>query len=344
LEAAELWAKLQEASQLCTNFWPSLATAAGEEIHSLYQAAWLACEARRQGITHLHAHFGTIATTVARLAARFAGITYSFTAHAKDIFHRDVVASELRDKLRDAAAVITVSNFNAQHLRDTFGESAARLYRVYNGLDLQKFPFSPPAERLPRIVSVGRLVEKKGFATLIQACACLDRRGCPFDCDIIGAGELEAQLQALIRSLGLEQRVRLLGPRPQPDVIQHIRRAAVLAAPCLLAKDGNRDGLPTVLLEAMALGTPCVSTDVTGIPEIVHHDKTGLLVPQRDPERLAEAIERLLQDEPLRLRLARHARRLVEADFDICINAAQLRQLWVNAAPAIHPEEVQACA
>src|SRR5205823_4150700 len=149
--------------------------------------------------------------------------------------------------------------------------------------ELGSFPFAEPRERPPRIVAVGRLVEKKGFTTLVDACAILLRRGAEFECNIIGEGELESALAKQIESLGLSNRVKLLGPQPQREVIRHIRNAAALAAPCVLGSDGNRDGLPTVLLEAMALGTACVSTDVTGIPEVLHHEKTGLLVPQNDP-------------------------------------------------------------
>ncbi len=292
----------------------------------------LARQAHLAGLHHLHAHFATSATSVARLAAFFAGVPYTFTAHAKDIFHESVQFDDLRRKLRDAAAAITVSDYNLDYLRETYGPATARLQRIYNGLDLARFPYAAPHYRPPRIVSVGRLVEKKGFADLIEACAILAGQECHFNCQIIGAGELEADLRAHIKRLGLQASVELLGPLPQDEVTQRVLSAAVFAAPCVVGRDGNRDGLPTVLLEAMALGTPCIATDVTGIPEVLRDEETGLRVPQHDPVALAAAIERLLTDSALRVQLADRARRLIEAEFDIHRNAAQLRTIF--QAPA----------
>jgi glycosyltransferase involved in cell wall biosynthesis len=178
------------------------------------------------------------------------------------------------------------------------------------------------------VLGVGRLVEKKGFADLIEACAHLARRGTDFRCRIIGTGELEADLQAQVERLGLEDRVELVGPQPQAQVARELSQAAVFAAPCLIGEDGNRDGLPTVLLEAMAVGTPCISTDVTGIPEVLHHQHTGIIVPQHDPAALADAIQQLLCDSELRCALARNARQLIEERFDIRRNAAHVRRLF----------------
>src|SRR6185436_14810501 len=149
------------------------------------------------------------------------------------------------------------------------------------------------------------------FAVLVNACELLAQRKEDFVCDIIGAGELEAALRAQIQRLGLADRVRLLGPSPQQEVATRLQDAAALAAPCVVGADGNADGMPTVLLEAMALGTPCVSTDVTGIPEVVQHEKNGLLVPPHDAEALANAMERLLNDRALRVQLADQARHLI---------------------------------
>src|SRR5207244_7267866 len=139
-------------------------------------------------------------------------------------------------------------------------------------------------------------------------------------CRIIGNGALKYELRAQIEGLGLQGRVELVGPRPQSEIIREIRQAAVLAAPCIVAPDGDRDGLPNVIQEALALGTPVVSTDVTGIPEVVRDGETGLQVPQHDPEALALALERLLRDSELRVHLASEGRRLMEAEFDVHAN------------------------
>ena len=300
------------------------------DAEDLLQAAELSRAIVERGIVHLHAHFGTVATVVARLAARITGITYSFTAHAKDIYHQVVCTDELRQKLADAAGVVTVSRFNVNYLQENYDSAAERVRLVYNGLDLDEFSYEPGGERSRLILGVGRLVEKKGFSYLVDACDLLRKRGVDFHCEIAGGGVLEAELQAQIKALGLEDRVHLCGPLSQRDVKRKIREAAVLAAPCLHAEDDDRDGLPTILLEAMALGTVCISTPVTGIPEILRHNDTGLMVEERDALTLANACETLLCDRRLARDLAQNARRLVEERFDIEKNTAQIRALFAE--------------
>ena len=334
LKVAEFWSALEQAGETLPDGWLSLEAARGEDVRYVYQAVVLAREARLRAISHLHAHFATASTTVARLAARFVGVPYTFTAHAKDIFHESVRLADLRRKLADATVAVTVSDYNLAYLRESYGPAARRVRRIYNGLDLERFPYRSPRERPPRIVGVGRLVEKKGFVDLIEACAILADEGRTFTCQIVGTGEKEVELRMRIAHLGLEDRVELLGPRPQSELVRLVQDAAVLAAPCVVGADGNRDGLPTVLLEAMALGTPCVSTDVTGIPEVIRDGETGLMVPQRDPATLAAAIGRLLEEPDLRARLADMARPLVEAEFDVNRNAAQLREVFQTAGKA----------
>jgi glycosyltransferase involved in cell wall biosynthesis len=331
-KSLRFWEGLCGVAADVPGLWSSLDAAKGEEARDVFQAAVLAGLARRKGIRHLHAHFGSGAATVARLAARFGGLTYSFTAHAKDIYHESVRPDDLRRKLADASAVITVSDYNLEYLRERYGEAAARVRRIYNGIDLERFPYSAPRDRPPMVVYVGRLVEKKGLADLIDACALLAGRGKTLECGIVGAGELETELRERIARLGVGSTVRLLGPRPQAEVIRLIREASAVAAPCVIGEDGNRDGLPTVILEAMALGTPCVSTDVTGIPEVVRHGETGLIVPQHDPAALADALERFASDAALRVSLAVRARERIEDEFDIRRNAAKIRALFREAA------------
>jgi colanic acid/amylovoran biosynthesis glycosyltransferase len=331
LKAADFWSTLDDAGEILPYLWDSLEEARGEDVRYAYQSIVLARETRLRGIDHLHAHFATASTTVARLAARFARIPYTMTAHAKDIFHESVNPEDLRRKLRDAAATVTVSDYNLEYLRASYGPIAKDVRRIYNGLELEKFSYEEPRRRAPEILAVGRLVEKKGFDDLIEACALLRNRSVQFRCRIIGLGEQERELRAKVKRLKLGDRVELPGPRPQNALIEAVGRAAVFAAPCVIGGDGNRDGLPTVLLEAMALGTPCVSTDVTGIPEVLHDGETGLMVPQRDTNALAGAIERLLADPALRVELAGRARQLVEVEFDVRRNAALLRKTFEAA-------------
>jgi colanic acid/amylovoran biosynthesis glycosyltransferase len=345
LKADGLW---QALSAYLTEIGPIpdalLADLAGNDPRDAAQALDLARAVRACGITHLHAHFGSVATTVARLAAALAGIGYSFTTHAKDIFHKDVDQADLSRKLADANAVITVSDFNLAHLRAHHGEAASKVVRLHNGIALDRFPFTDPedadaatgTEDVPVIISVGRLVEKKGLDTLIDAAALLRDRGVPMRVEIIGTGGLAQELADRIVSQDLSGRVLLRGPMPQDRVREQVRDATVFAAPCRIGTDGNRDGLPTVLLEAMALGTVCVSTPVTGIPEAIRDGETGRLVPSDDPAALADALEALLADPALRASYARAARARIEEAFDARRQAGRLLEIFsaIHAEPA----------
>lgn len=343
VKASRFWEMVSGIARGRPALWEALCQGQGESGRDMYQALLLCQAVLERHITHLHAHFASLATTITRMAAYLAGVPFTFTAHAKDIFHQSVTDGDLRRKLAQAKQVITVSDFNRAYLRSRFGRDADRVVRVYNGLDLEQFRYATPTERPARIVAVGRLVEKKGFSDLIKACAILAAAGRQFQCDIIGGGELMVPLRQQISDLGLINTVRLLGPRPQQEVVDALHSAAVLAAPCIVGDDGNRDGLPTVLLEAMALGTPCVSTDVTGIPELVRDDHTGLVVPPRKPFVMAQAFARLLDDAGLRERLATSARKLIEREFDITRNAPRLRKIFESggdSAAVVRADEV----
>jgi glycosyltransferase involved in cell wall biosynthesis len=334
-KATRLWELVHGTAARFPEVWSLLAREPDVKLADLCQALQLAPLLVDRGIEVMHAHFGSVATTVARLASELTGIPYIFTAHAKDIYHEEVDDDDLTRKLAAAAATITVSDYNLAHLRTGHGSAASRAVRIYNGLPLDKFPYRPPAGRNRHIVAVGRLVEKKGFDVLVEACAILRDGGEAFTCEIVGAGPEEDALRTRIRRHNLEDQVHLTGPKAQGAVIELVQRGAVFAAPCIVGQDGNRDGLPTVLLEAMALGTPCVATDVTGIPELVEDGVTGLLVAQHDSAGLATALRRLLDDPALGVRLAAAARARIEADFDAARNTARLRALYATVAAPI---------
>lgn len=331
-KASDFWNRVQDAAAGATDGYASLCSAQGMVLRDVAQGFELSRLIQERQITHLHAHFASAATAVARLAAQLAGISYSFTAHAKDIFHDDVDRAQLRRKFSAAAASVTVSDYNLGVLSAEFRDDATGLRRIYNGLDLEKFPYRTAPAQSNTILAVGRLVEKKGFGDLIAACAILRDRGIEFDCHIVGTGEIEMSLRKTLDAMDLHDSVRLTGALPQREVKSMLREAAVFAAPCVVGEDGNRDGLPTVLLEAMAMGTPCISTPVTGIPEILKHDDTGLLVDCSDPYALAMAIESLLCDRSLSQRLARNARTVIEQQFDIDTNARTLRDMFADVA------------
>ncbi|MEZ4703452.1 MAG: glycosyltransferase, partial [Rhodothermales bacterium] len=246
VKMADLWTAVGRIASKRPEVGLLLAQFDREDPRDVYQALQLTRMIRDRGITHLHAHFATSATSVARMAALMAGVPYTFTAHAKDIFHESVDRDDLTRKLRDAAGVVTVSEFNLRFLRQHYGAHADRVTRIYNGLDLDAFAFSDPADRKPIIAAVGRLVEKKGFEDLIDACDLLAAEGLDFECHIAGGGELEHALRERIATKRLGSFVKMLGPLPMPEVIRLMRSASVFAAPCVVGRDGNRDGLPTV--------------------------------------------------------------------------------------------------
>ena len=304
---------------------PALAGLPGDEVA---QGVALAAAARTDAVTHLHAHFASLAGRTAWIASRLTGIPYTVTTHAKDIYHRDVDPVWLRRVCSDADRVIAISRFNERHLRTALEGSGARISLRYNALELDRFPYRAPAPVEPgsalRVAAVGRLVPKKGFDVLIEALAALTGAGVPVTAVIAGEGELHEALAARVRALGLAERVRLPGALTQSEVRALLRGSHVLAVPCVPAEDGNIDGLPTVVLEAMACGTPVVATDVTGVPEAVRDGETGILLPAGEPEALARALRDLASGLVDTAGLAARARALIEDEFDSREQAAVL--------------------
>ncbi|MDO5511428.1 glycosyltransferase [Corynebacterium sp.] len=309
---------------------PHLAELLTHQADDAAQAVQLAALVAEHGVTHLHAHFASMTTTVARLAGRIAGVPYSFTAHAKDIFHELVDEEDLRRKFADAHHAVTISDYNLRQLQQRFPESAPSITLVYNGLELERFPFHP--ERTPdlTLLGVGRLVEKKGFHLLIEAVRRLRARGLNVSAEIVGDGPLRATLQAQIDQAGLHDVVRLLGPRTQAEVRDLLGSRRLFVAPFVVGADGNADGLPTVLLEAMARGIPCVAGDVTAVGEVIIPGETGWLVPAGDIEQLTTAIDQALRTDcgPY----VQRARGLVEKIFDSTRQATHLAALQTTGA------------
>jgi glycosyltransferase involved in cell wall biosynthesis len=333
-----LWAALRDAVAAQPALADGMARVLPEllaaEVDDAVQAVILARAALDAGVTHLHAHFASMATTIARLASLLSGIPYSFTAHAKDLFHEEVDPVDIARKLRDAHHTVTVSDFNVEYLTRMHPAEVQSLHRIHNGLELDRFPFRSSArpatrgtEQPFRIVAVGRLVEKKGFALLLDAAARLHEAGLAVSVDIVGDGALREDLAARIDRLGLRGRVRLLGSLPQNDVSAVLAGADVFVAPCVVGADGNADGLPTVILEAMALGVPCVATDVTGIPEVVRDGDTGLLCRSGSVTDLVQAVQRVARPDFDIEGITRRARQLVEDLFDSALQARRLRDL-----------------
>jgi glycosyltransferase involved in cell wall biosynthesis len=265
----------------------------------LYQAVYVGLRLQEMRIRHVHAHFAGMAARTAYWITRFFPVTFSFTAHANDIFApRDFEIG--LDKLIDAARVIvTETDYAAQFLRERFSERADRIHRIYNGLSLTEFGRADFSSTPPLIIAVGRLIAKKGFANLIRACSLLAQREKSFRCEIIGEGPLENELRAQIEQLDLQNRVALSGAKPQRDVRHRLAAANVFILPSVVDVHGGMDNLPTVIMEAMAMGLPVISTDIGGIPEMVVQNETGFLVQPGDAVGLAGTIEKVIDDRRL---------------------------------------------
>ena len=319
---------------LNTNAVPERARAAVKEwgrqsdFLRLYQAIYVGVRLQEKGVRRIHAHFAGMAARTAYWINEFFGIPYSFTAHANDIFApRDFVVS-LANLIGNAAAVVTVSDYAVRSLQERFPESAAKIHRVYNGVDLARFAVTDFGSAPPEIISIGRLIEKKGFSDLISACALLRSRGQEFQCIIIGEGPLEESLQAQIATADLRALVTLTGPQTQAEITKRLAHATIFALPCTHETGGGMDNLPTVIMEAMAAGLPVISTPLAGIPEMVEKGANGELIPDRDPAALAAAIEKLLDDPERARRLGDRSRQIAKEKFSIETSARQLLELF----------------
>jgi colanic acid/amylovoran biosynthesis glycosyltransferase len=293
----------------------------------LYQAVYVGLRLQEAGISHVHAHFAGMAARTAFWIAKFFSITFSFTAHANDIFAPRNFEIGL-DKLVGAARVIvTETDYAEKFLRERFPERAGRIHRIYNGLNLAEFGRANFSSDPPLIVAIGRLIAKKGFTNLIRACALLVERGRSFRCEIFGEGPLENQLRAQIEELGLQELVQLRGPKPQHELRGCLADASVFVMPSVPEADGGMDNLPTVIMEAMATGLPVVSTRIGGIPEMVVENETGFLVQPEDAVALAGAIEKVTNDRSLGNKLGHAGYERAQTLFSIEKNARELRTL-----------------
>ena len=299
------------------------------------QAAHVLRWARKNRINHLHVHFGTNEATVAMLAHAIGGLSYSLTLHAFDIFRNNVNRALLARKINMSRFTITVSEYNRRWMIQNLpGVSEKRIRVNYNGIDLSRFKASDQPRELHTIFSVGRLIEKKGYINLVRAVGRLRDEGLSVRCKIAGDGVEKRRLIDEISRLGLKEQVALVGPVKQQDVREIMQTSSCFALPCVRAKDGNVDALPTVLLESLASGCPTVSTRISGVPEILEHRVSGLLVEPDDDKALAGALRDVLTDRALAATLAIGGRRRAEQRFDIRANVATMRDWLADASRA----------
>ena len=304
--------------------------AASKAIVTLLLAAAIIPEIRRLQLRHVHAHYATMPALAAYFIKRVSGVPYSITAHAWDIY---VETTMLQRKLQVAEFVVTCTAANCKELKK-LGARPERLFLCYHGLDFDCLP-PPIFGRGPNfhVLAVGRLVEQKGFAHLIKACHFLYQHDVAFECQIIGDGPLAAELRRLIAHYRLQNVVSLVGNRSQAEVFRAYREATVLSVPSVIAHDGNRDGIPNVILEAMSQGLPVVASRISGIPEVVLPDRTGWLVPPSDIVALAAALQEIRQAPQEAARRALLAYDFVRSHFDVRTNTRTLLELFRRLTP-----------
>ena len=294
----------------------------------------LARRARPLGIAHIHAHMAHVPTSIAMYAAHQLGVPFSFTGHANDLFQQ---RSLLRAKLRRSRFVACISHWHRAFCSSIAALPDERLPIVRCGVAVPPLPASRPAPTRPRILAVGRLVPKKGFDVLIRAIGQLIASGRAASCDIIGGGPQHGELAALVAELGLGEHVNLLGPREHADVRAALTTADVFVLPCRVDPTGDRDGIPVVLMEAMAAGVPVVSGDLPAIRELIQDGRTGRLVPGDDAQALATTLAELLNDAAQRAHLRAGAHAWVAEEFSFDVNLERLEVALRHGAAGDRP-------
>jgi glycosyltransferase involved in cell wall biosynthesis len=287
-------------------------------------------------ITHLHGHFAHSPTSVTRFASSFSGIPYSFTAHAKDIYTSK--KDKLRQRIQEAKFVVTCTKHNQQYLEEIKDDCLTPIHCIYHGIDLDLFQNSTD-EKIPtepyQIFTVARLTAKKGLPTIYQALVLLKQKGLSFTHTLIGDGDDRDQIMALIKELELGTECQWLGTQTHEEVLKQFKKSDLFVLGCEIAANGDRDGIPNVIVESLAMGIPALSTHVSAIPEILIHEQTGLIVPPKDPAAMAEAMERILTDSALRKKIIAEGKKRVATQFDNKLLIQELAQIFRSQVPEL---------
>jgi colanic acid/amylovoran biosynthesis glycosyltransferase len=305
----------------------------GATLSDFRQAGHVLRWARKKRVDHLHVHFGTSEATVAWLANTLGDLPFSLALHAVDIFRDDVDRALLGQKINASCFTVVNSEFNRRYVVENFpGVDPDRLRLCYNGVDLERFKPTGRRRRKQTILTVGRLVEKKGFIHLVRAVGLLRDAGLSLKCKIVGDGPEKRRLRQEIDRLGLRSQVVLTRPLQHEQLGELMQRYSCFVLPCVRARDGNMDGIPNVLIEALAAGCPAISSDLSGVGELIEHGATGLLVPPGDEAALARSIRDILTSDGLASQLAVAGRRRVEERFAPQRNMRRLYDWLVTAA------------
>lgn len=286
-------------------------------------AAHFAPELADRGIRYVHSQFAGFQTEIAMSLSHMLGVPYGCTWHAYGIY-RD--RNILEEKIAGARTIITCTRHNVEHLQSICPESRDRIHLAYHGLNLDRIPQPTPiaGEGRPIILAVGRLIAKKGFACLVDAASILQRSGRIFELRFIGDGPERQALQSQVTRLGLKGLVHFVGDQPNAAVFAQMAAARVVAAPSVVTAQGDMDGLPNVVLEAMSMGRPVVGSRVSGIPEVVIPGETGFLVEPGDAADLSDKLGLVLDDSKLAAELGHRGRERVLRDFDIKRNVRKV--------------------
>lgn len=294
------------------------------------QVAATVVRLRRSGTApeHLHAHFAHDPALVALLVRRLTRLPYSFTAHARDLVQ--IPPENLRARAVEATALVTCCQANADYIATAVPTCPTPVRVVHHGVELNRFapPPTRPLRTVAKLVSVGRLVEKKGFADLLQALKGVKASGQEFSCDVYGEGPLLPRLVELRDSLDLTTEVSFRGEQDRDAIIAALRDADIFVLTPVVTSDGDRDGIPNVLVEAMACGLPVVTTSAGGIAELVHHGVNGMLTTPGDVADIEAQLAAVLDSQAVRREMGAAARRTVEADYDVDAAAEELELIF----------------
>jgi glycosyltransferase involved in cell wall biosynthesis len=295
-------------------------------LYRFFAAAGVARILLDENCEHLHVHFAHIPTDIAMYAAGLSALPFSFTAHANDLFERGWL---LEQKVQRAEFTVTISEHNRQFLIEK-GCPGDKIHVVRCGVDSGAFAAgnTRPSNPIAKIGTLGRMVEKKGIDDLIRACQMLKDRNIAFHLEIAGDGPLQPELQALVREGDLAEQVHFTGPLAHDQVPRWLQGLDMFVLACKKDRNGDMDGIPVVLMEAMLAGVPVVSCRISGIPELIEDGKSGLLAKPENPGDLAEAIARLLSDDNLRNDFRTNAMATVQAEFELSKNVAVLDKLF----------------
>jgi colanic acid/amylovoran biosynthesis glycosyltransferase len=294
------------------------------------KSVYFARQMQISGIDHIHAHFVWLNGISAMIASTLLGITFSLHPHAFGLFSRN--QTNVKRQLDSATRIVTVSEYHRKYIAALSTRHKIEDIDIVNyGIDTEAFQPDealPPRDKTPTILSIGRFIEKKGHQFLIEACGILAKKNIQFQCTILGGGPLEEAYLELIDQLNIKDKVILLGEKSKLEIRELYQNSDIFSLPCTVAKSGDQDGVPNVLMEAMAMQVPVISTPISGIPDLIQSEENGLLTPDRDAAALAKALEQLINDEALRIELGKKGRMKVMEDFNIRSTSEKLASVF----------------